>query len=492
MQRALYVILSYLGALVLFGACAALVVGAGLLPPAKHEQVLGSVVEAPATDLVEGCPVLPGPQADDSAQIPGATPVVASAQGTFDAATLPRDQVNPTQPQAATYTDLSGRLHALTPLSATAANPAPVGLGLHLGEALGGKLTALPTQDRVALAGGVVTQRLAGGQNRGLLAATCTRPAPEAWLVGGDTLPGNTAQLQLYNPGEQAVTASVRVWGATGEIEIPSAQRLAIGPGRLHTLNLEGPAGQEERLVVQVLADGAGVVSTLITQSVQGLVPAGVAAVQAGLNPVTALTIPGVVLGSEGGILRLFNPAKELATAKVRLLGPQGAIDLPGASQIPLDGGAVFDVDLSGIEPGEYGIFVSADLPIVAGAQILRQGSPWPADPAVNVRDYTWQAATGLGGGLLLGPQTLSRRLLISNPNEIAATVKIGAEVVQVDPQSTKAVEVSTLGPTLIEAPTAVVAALAGTNLGDGEGISTLRLVPDATKRQQSYVQLLN
>ena len=125
-------------------------------------------------------------------------------------------------------------------------------------------------------------------------------------------------------------------------------------------------------------ADGGTIVPVLVTESLDGETPAGTEVLTRGAAPSTSLSVPGVVLvepenqgersdaqtsavSAQSPAVRVVNPGTEAATVSVSLLGAAGQEALPGAEQVVIDPGAVFDISLGGVAPGHYAVRVTSD-----------------------------------------------------------------------------------------------------------------------------------
>jgi hypothetical protein len=223
-----------------------------------------------------------------------------------------------------------------------------------------------------AIAGTAITST-PSGDLCGLSAASCQSPALEHWLVGADTTADSSTRLVVVNPSAVAVTLEVEIFGAAGQVlDVP--RTIAVAPQASQSLLLESVAPGESALVVHVTSSGR-VATWLQTSRTRGLMPAGIDYVVPGAPPGTNLLL-GPLPAADSQVddpdvatLRLL--ATQDTTATVRLLGPDGPIEVPGLNQVDLDGGAVLDIGLGGIPANPYIVQVSADAPIVAGAMAV-------------------------------------------------------------------------------------------------------------------------
>lgn len=99
---------------------------------------------------------------------------------------------------------------------------------------------------------GVVTTRttVERGSSRERVGAAVARPPAAEWSVLGGSTQGRLAQLHLYNPGSEAVTADVVIDGAPAEW-----QDLVVEPNAYVRLDL-AEVGERPGVPLRVLADG--------------------------------------------------------------------------------------------------------------------------------------------------------------------------------------------------------------------------------------------
>jgi len=224
----------------------------------------------------------------------------------------------------------------------------PTDTATSMSTAEGGILTLAPADGRVANAVGAVTTLTKNGDLRGLTAAPCTQPSAMSWIVGGSIAAGSSAELRLVNPGVTPATAKVTLYGSIGRLSLPSNGEITVPAGGSSSLALETKGSQDPRIAVSVEADGGSVVSTLVTESLDGETPAGTDVITPGAAPATDLVIPGVEIvepaaqgevadaktgadSSDTPAVRIINPGAAPATVSVTMLGKDGAPPLGGA-----------------------------------------------------------------------------------------------------------------------------------------------------------------
>lgn len=372
--------LRFTGGIGVLAATAGIVLVSGFLPEPASVNAGPLDVAVPATQVALVCP---GPVSNSGAggsdsALSGASVVTGAATAVVlerdDAAGEARFGTFP-QPETA----LESGADALT---GTVRDPAGATV-----------LLAEPTQ-QAAWALASVVQRSDAGDLRGLAATSCPAAGSQAWFAAGRTEVGDSAVLTLRNPGATAATVTLRVWGATGEIALEEAP-VVVGAGQEASVTLEAIAPDVDRLALAVSASGGQVSATLATRQLDGLTPAGIDVLGSSAPPATLALVPGLALAEsaveaqDASLVRILNPGQEVATVQVELLGESGSLSLvPGG--LVIEPGTVSDVSLAGAPAGTYALRVTSTAPVVAGASLVRPGTPAPEDPDVPVVDRAW------------------------------------------------------------------------------------------------------
>ncbi|WP_314195539.1 DUF5719 family protein [Actinomyces oris] len=410
----------------------------------------------------------------------------------------------------------------------------PTDTATSMSTAEGGILTLAPADGRVANAVGAVTTLTKNGDLRGLTAAPCTQPSAMSWIVGGSIAAGSSAELRLVNPGVTPATAKVTLYGSIGRLSLPSNGEITVPAGGSSSLALETKGSQDPRIAVSVEADGGSVVSTLVTESLDGETPAGTDVITPGAAPATDLVIPGVEIvepaaqgevadaktgadSSDTPAVRIINPGAAPATVSVTMLGKDGARPLSGAQSVTIDAGSVFDIQLAGVPAGTYGVQVTSNTPVGAAVRMVRSGGEYPARSKALVHDQAWAQAALPGAadsGLLAVPRatSLSSAVTVANSGETTSVtlssldgswkqdVKVAkgsSSVVEV-PAKVSAVRLNAAGQKGSSgashtssglAAATIVTAQAGGDLA-GTLISTVPAQPDATVQAQRRILL--
>jgi len=307
---------------------------------------------------------------------------------------------------------------------------------------------AQPTDDPASVAA-ATSAYVTAGDLRGLAAASCQAPTTDAWLVGGSTELGSTALLVLQNPGSTAAVVRLEVFGATGRVDLDTEQYLVV-PGSERVVVLGGLAPEERRVAVHVTSTGGRVTAHVQDSTLDGFTPTGTDLVVASAPPARRQVVPGVALlatevdDPDAGVLRLLAPGGSTTTARVRLLGPDGVEDLPGAGELTLDGGVVTDVPLGGLPAGAYTLVVDADRPVVASAMLVRPGDPTDQDPSVPTRERAWVASVAP-----TDPDAATDAQVVAVPDRSVGTLVLGAvaRTGALDADGEVGAEVRLLGP---------------------------------------------
>ena len=329
------------------------------------------------------------------------------------------------------------------------------------GSKLENSSTVLEQADGVLITTSAVNGRSAGtasltasmttaGDLRSLTTATCVQPGSMSWIVGGSAAVGASAQLRLTNPGSTPVTVHVTLYGATGVLTLPSNGDIAVGPGETESLLLETSGGASDRIAVSIETDGGQVAAFLATEELDGETPAGAEILTSSATPDTEVLIPGVLLATpdlqgqtdpenpdaatstDSPVVRVVNPNDTETTVSIFMIGPDGESALAGATDLPIDAGAVFDVTLDGLPAGAYGIRIVADQPVTAAAQLVRSAGEYPANSGRIVQDQTWVEAAQtelLNESYLPLPQLagVKTKLLVTNGSDVAQELTIAA-----------------------------------------------------------------
>lgn len=395
------------GGVAVVAALAAVTVAGLRVPEPASAGAGGSVVAVPPTATTLVCP----------------GPVVLAGDGTGDAAFDPTPV-----PTTTTQRVLAPSGTAGTGTSVTALAGGPLLLGLDAGTTAGALadvagptvVRAEPSGGRPAVVGAASASVTAQGDLRGLAAATCRQPSASVWLVGGSTEIGSSALLVVANPGRTPAEVSLALWGPTGALEAAGASTFLVAPGEQRAVLLEGVAAEQRRIAVHVTAAGGLVTAHLQDSRLDGFTPAGTDLVTAGREPSRRQVVGGLVVPAsdvedpDTAVVRVLAPGEDRAAARLTVLGAEGPVPLPGAESLDLGPGEVTDVSLAGLPPGAYTVVVDADVPVLAGAMLTREGDPLELGDVPTLERAWSAAAPGTDSGVVAVPPGVAGTVVLA------------------------------------------------------------------------------
>ncbi|MFL4476432.1 DUF5719 family protein [Paeniglutamicibacter sp. MACA_103] len=286
-----------------------------------------------------------------------------------------------------------------------------------------------------SLVSAVRSYSAADGDLAGLAAAGCAAPSSEAWLTGAMTTPGSTAVLNLVNPSASVAQVRVDLRGADGMVSAPSLSALAVAPGESKSVILAGYAPNESALSAKVTSSGGRINATIQQSTLRGLVPGGVDYLGAAATANNTQVIPGVAILAPKLAGELGRPAAnananaevvlaatsaEGASVKVRALGPNGEVPIPGGGEVVVASNATARMPLGGLPAGNYTIVVEGDSAVSASVKMVRGTKP--NEPI----DLAWAgAASRLGSEHLLVLPAQGRATVVLNAPEDTAKVSV-------------------------------------------------------------------
>ncbi|MDO5727017.1 MAG: DUF5719 family protein [Bowdeniella nasicola] len=259
-----------------------------------------------------------------------------------------------------------------------------------------------------------------GGDLRGLSAAPCIAPSSDMWLLGGATTVGSSATLVMTNAGQTTASVAVELLSERGPLPQTATTR-TVAAGASESLVLEGIGSEVERLAVHLTTSGGEVAAAVQYHGLSGITPQGSGVITPSAPAARSLYIPGVQLSGDEGddVVRLVNPHEETTTVSVQLLGKDGTLTLPGASDIPIDAHSVQDLSLTGVDAGDYTVMITASEPLVAGVQLDTPGDE-------DRHAHTWLPTITPAPTLLVpvvDDHDLSAQVQLTNPSDTAVDV---------------------------------------------------------------------
>jgi hypothetical protein len=226
------------------------------------------------------------------------------------------------------------------------------------------------------------------GDDRGLDAAACQTPRSEAWLLAGGGDSTRRERLVVANPGANALTVDVEVYGNKGKVPSTAGSRIAVPPLGRVSLLIDGIAPGETSPVVHVVATG-GLVTALVEDAwIEGAVGRGRDDSAPADGPATEQVVPAAFVNGPA-LLRLFVPGDGEAVVQSRVLTSSGSQALPADGVVRIAGHTVRDIDLSALPAGAYAVQARADQPVLAAVMLQRRG-PVASGPS----DLAWATST--------------------------------------------------------------------------------------------------
>ena len=250
----------------------------------------------------------------------------------------------------------------------------------------------LPRGGVPGLLSAVQTTVAPSGDMRGLVVTGCGTASRDSWLVGGSTEQGRRGRLLLANPAPTPALVDVTVHGPEGPVRAPAGTGVVVPARGEVALLVDALAPGLERIAVHVRTRTGRVVSTLHDTLLRGLVPGGADDVPSARPASRRQVLGGLVVraaqarsAEQADRLRELQPGQPGASAirvvvpgtaegvvRIRLLGAEGPVDLPGAGVLAVGAGSVADLPLSGVPDGNYGAVVESDVPVLAAGLVGR------------------------------------------------------------------------------------------------------------------------
>ncbi len=370
---------------------AAAVVGYVLVEPARPAPSQAAVRPAPRAEALAAAElVCPGPETIGVRGADADHPLDAPAAARVAAASSPSAVRSP---------DAAGRGGTVAiGVGKAGVRATRTADGAALAQTTSSAPSSLAVTGSDAAAPGLVAEQLTvvpSGDLRGLSSATCLPPADDQWLVGGGTDTGRRGRLVLSNPHESTADVTIDVLSAQGPVRRTPGSTVAVPPRSRVVLLLDALAPGAQSPVVHVRTTGGSVGAVLSDTWLDGTTPRGLDDVVASLPPAKRVVVPGVRLDGAATV-RLAVPGQAEAVVQLRVLGQDGAADLPDGGVVRVPAGSSKDVSLAGVPDGAYGVEVVSDVPVVAGAMVQRR--PDQSGPGELAWSATSDPVTSLTG----------------------------------------------------------------------------------------------
>ncbi|WP_353511152.1 DUF5719 family protein [Intrasporangium sp.] len=227
--------------------------------------------------------------------------------------------------------------------------------------------------------------------DRGFVLTPCLEPSADVWLVAGGGGASRTERLVITNPGANAVSVGVEVFGAEGPIDASERSSVSIPPASRLSMSLDALAPDELRPGVHVIATG-GVVSAVLSDAwIDGATARGADDATAAAAPSRDLMIAGVEPAPSGEgelVLRLVNPGDAEALARVTVLTARGPVQPAELRAVRVGAGSTLDVPLT-LAMGTSGLRITSDRPLTAAVLADRR----QATGSDREGDFGWAPA---------------------------------------------------------------------------------------------------
>ncbi len=248
-----------------------------------------------------------------------------------------------------------------------------------------------------SLAAGLVAMQqwaVSSDTMRGLVSSACGEATSDAWLLAGGGDPGRQERLLLANPGANPVTVDVELHGAAGVVDSPNGGDIVVPPKSRVNFLVDAISGSEATPAVHISTRGGLVRAVLNDTWLDGSRPAGSDDTGPTAPPSTHQVIPAVPVDGTARV-RVAVPGDQEAVVQTRALTAEGPKALPSRGVTRVAGGAVADIDLTGLPDGSYAVEVKADVPVVAAASVSRRAA------LDEVGDFAWSPSTRPASTLL-------------------------------------------------------------------------------------------
>ncbi|RSX55872.1 hypothetical protein D2E26_0435 [Bifidobacterium dolichotidis] len=200
------------------------------------------------------------------------------------------------------------------------------------------------------------------GDVEGISGATCARAAlTQSFLVPATTT-GNTQQLVVMNPEDQATKVTVEIWGSKGQVASATNSTLAVGANSSTTLNLSAAASNEQALYVRVQSSNTAVSSVVRSVRMDGLTPKGSDFVMPLEKPATEVTMPWL---GEHDEISIMAYSEQTTAIKMSWITNHG---LKSMHEIEVEAHKPFVYSPDSMPKDAVGVVAYADTPFVMNA----------------------------------------------------------------------------------------------------------------------------
>jgi len=244
-------------------------------------------------------------------------------------------------------------------------------------------------------------QKVAGATLHGLAATNCQLPSNDIWLLGGDTTIGREALLVMRNTSAVDATVSLEIFSEGGKVSAPGLSGISVIAGSTTVIPLAGIVPKTRSFMTHVQSSGGAVAAWIQQRTVRGLTAAGVDYISPSPSFSKELVLPGLFIRGSAEmaklvakdsnyqdlvpVLRVFVPGAKPATVTAQIAGSNATTFGTVVRQL-VNAGTVMDIEIPGLQDGDYVAVVSADEEIQASIRFSRVS-------ATTKPDFTWLAA---------------------------------------------------------------------------------------------------
>lgn len=231
----------------------------------------------------------------------------------------------------------------------------------------------------------MVTSQATTGDQSGLMAAPCTAPATEHWLVGVGASPTYRTELVLTNPDAGQAEVDLRFYGRSGIVVVPGSPNLVVEGGGTRTIALDTLVRVEGPLTVSVRASTGRVSAVALARRSVDFEPTGADWQISAVAPTRTVVIPGIPEGAGTRTLMVANPGPDLARVDVSVLGPDGPFAPAGAATVEVPPESTAEVSVAeGLAGAAAGIQLTSDRPVTGSVVSEAIGTDALPDLAVQ------------------------------------------------------------------------------------------------------------
>lgn len=306
----------------------------------------------------------------------------------------------------------------------------------------------------------------------GLAAVGCAEPGWSTWFTAPSGDGVDELRLRLANPDDSAAVANVEVYASDGPVSDSSVRGVRVEPHAEEIVELaeftDASSGDAAAVHVRT-SSGRVAPSLLVERSGPGTEWAPVTG-----RPARSQTVPGVPGGGGRRTLLLAAPGDDPAEVRVRLVTPDGEVEVEALEAVDVPPASTTTVDLENpLSETPATVVVESDRPVVAGMAAEREGGD---DTAVTGSVPALSAASGGAGSVPVVQDGVSVDLAVTALEEDAVVIAtpVSPDGTTGDPVQVEA-GAGTVAEEEIEGPDGVYAL--SLELGDGSGAAHIAAV---------------